>query len=150
MAGPERVGNPSVPDAGDSIVLDVRAEWHVARVRAELRPLLERRGFSSVCSAYVETAVSELAMNLFFHATNGGSITFWFVPRDGGHEVVVVAEDDGPGIPDIEQALLDGFSTNGGLGGGLPGVERLMDEFEIESRVGLGTRVCCRKWSPCR
>ncbi|MEE2897099.1 MAG: ATP-binding protein [Gemmatimonadota bacterium] len=139
-----------VPSDGDAIVLAVTAEWHVARARNVVRSVLEDRCFTSVCSAYIVTAVSELATNLFFHATNGGTITFAFDPREGGHEVVVVAEDDGPGIPNLEQALLDGFTTNGGLGGGLPGIERLMDQFEIVSRAGSGTRVTCRKSSLCR
>ena len=63
--------------------------------------------------------------------------------------IEVVAEDDGPGIPDVGLAMQDGFSTSGGLGGGLPGVERLMDEFEITSAAGAGTRVVARKWQPC-
>ena len=149
-ASPEQAGRESVLPVGDAIVLDVTSEWHVARVRNAVRVALERFRFSSVCSAYIETAVSELAANLFFHTTNGGTISFHCKRSDGGYEVVVVAEDDGPGIPDLDQARLDGFSTNGGLGGGLPGVERLMDDFEIESRLGSGTRVRCRKWNPCR
>ena len=63
---------------------------------------------------------------------------------------MIVSEDDGPGISNLDQALMDGFSTNGGLGGGLPGVKRLMDQFDIESEAGSGTRVSCRKWSPCK
>lgn len=147
---PEQVSPLSGPSAVSTVVLDVTSEWHVARVRNAVRGVLQRRGFSRVNSAYVETAVSELAANLFFHATHGGRISFQCAPADGGHEVIIVAEDDGPGIPDVEQARLDGFSTNGGLGGGLPGVERLMDEIAIESSPGSGTRVRSRKWVPCR
>jgi serine/threonine-protein kinase RsbT len=139
-----------VPPASESVVLEVTAEWHVARAQNTVRAALEDRCFSSVCSAYIVTAVSELATNLVFHATHGGRITLACRPHGDGHEVVVVSEDDGPGISDLEQALVDGFSTNGGLGGGLPGVERLMDEFEIESKAGSGTRISCRKWNPCK
>ncbi|MEE3326108.1 MAG: ATP-binding protein [Myxococcota bacterium] len=140
--------NTSLRRSVESVVLSVTAEWHVAQAQNVVRDLLKKHCFSSVSSAYIVTAVSELATNLFFHTTHGGSIKFDFRRRRDGHEVVVVCEDDGPGISNLDQALLDGFSTNGGLGGGLPGIERLMDEFEIESRVGSGTRVTCRKWSP--
>jgi serine/threonine-protein kinase RsbT len=93
--------------------------------------------------------VSELASNLFFHARGGRTITLIGVRRNGAVGIEVIAQDEGPGIDDVEAAMLDGFTTNGGLGGGLPGVERLMDEFEIESAPGTGTRVVARKWSPC-
>ena len=142
-------GTSLSPKASGSVVLAVTAEWHVTRAQNAVRAVLEDRPFPTVCSAYIVTAVSELATNLFFHATHGGSITLSCRPHGDGHEVVVVSEDDGPGISDLDQALLDGFSTNGGLGGGLPGIKRLMDEFKIESRVGSGTRVSCRMWSPC-
>ena len=132
------------------ISLVVTAEWHVTRAQNAVRAALSERDFSSVSSAYIVTAISELATNLFFHATHGGMITFSCRACRGGYEVVVVSEDEGPGISDLDQALLDGFSTNGGLGGGLPGVERLMDEFYIDSKPGSGTRVTCRKWTPCK
>ena len=132
------------------VILPVTAEWHVAQAQNSARSLLEDQCVSSLSRAYIVTAVSELATNLFFHATHGGLLTIGCQTDTRGHEIVLTARDDGPGIPDLDQALLDGFSTNGGLGGGLPGVNRLMDEFEIESRVGHGTHVRCRKWSPCR
>ena len=134
----------------EKIILGVSAEWHVARARSAVRQAMEGTAFSCVSAAYVVTAVSELATNLFFHAANGGTITLSFDFCDGRSGITVVAEDDGPGIPDLELALLDGFTTNGGLGGGLPGIRRLMDEFEIKSRPGAGTQVICRKWIPCR
>ena len=96
---------------------------------------------------YVATSVSELANNLFFHAAGGGTITLSAVRRDGQRGIEVIAEDDGPGIPEVELAMQDGFSTNGGLGGGLPGAKRLMDEFEITSTVAGGTRIVARKWA---
>ena len=61
--------------------------------------------------------------------------------------IMVVARDEGPGIPDIEKAMQDGYSTGGGLGVGLPGARRLMDEFEIESRLGKGTTIVMKKWA---
>ena len=68
------------------------------------------------------------------------------IKQDGGAGIELIAEDEGPGIPDLEQAMQDGFSTNRGLGGGLPGVKRLMDEFHITSEMGTGTRIITRKW----
>ena len=147
-AGTSNAGQPAQP-VEDATVLAVTAEWHVARARTAAWSVTEPMGFSRTLAAYVVTAISELATNLFFHATNGGTITLFRHQRDGRSGITVVAEDDGPGIPDIQQALLDGFTTNRGLGGGLPGIQRLMDEVEIESRVGAGTQVICRKWSPC-
>ena len=64
--------------------------------------------------------------------------------------IEIVAEDDGPGIPDIDRAIQDGYSTGRGLGLGLPGARRLMDEFEIDSTVGQGTTVIMRRWAPRR
>ena len=112
--------------------------------------LTEAVGFGQARPSYVATAVSELASNLFCHATRGGTITLTALRREGEVGIEVVAEDDGPGVSDVEQAMQDGFSTSGGLGGGLPGVKRLMDEFEITSTIGVGTRVAARKWQPCR
>jgi serine/threonine-protein kinase RsbT len=94
------------------------------------------------------TAVSELAHNLHFHTHLGGTISLAALDEGGRIGVEVVSEDQGPGIPDIDLAMQDGFSTNRGLGGGLPGVRRLMDEFSIRSEVGVGTRVVARLWRP--
>lgn len=97
----------------------------------------------------IATSVSELANNLFFHCPMGGRITITPLRNNGQVGIEVIAEDDGPGIPDIESAMQDGFTTNKGLGGGLPGVKRLMDEFEITSEVGEGTKIITRKWQTC-
>ena len=132
-----------------SVVVTVTEEHHVAQARQAAVALAEEIGFKRVLVYYVATSVSELANNLFFHTPRGGTITLAPLKREGEFGIEVIAEDDGPGIPDVELALQDGFSTGGGLGGGLPGVERLMDEFEIASTVGMGTRVVVRKWQVC-
>ena len=75
--------------------------------------LTDAVGFGQARTSYVATAVSELASNLFFHATRGGTITLTALRREGEVGIEVVAEDDGPGIPDVEQAMQDGFSTSG-------------------------------------
>ncbi len=81
------------------------------------------------------------------HASRGGRLQVSVVAAAGRRGVELVADDDGPGIADIAQAMVEGYSSGGGLGCGLPGVQRLMDEFSIESMPGRGTRVVARKWS---
>jgi len=103
-------------------------------------------GMPRLDAYYVATAVSELANNLFFHTGDGGVIQIYSIESEGRHGIEIVAQDDGPGIACIDSAMVDGFSTNGGLGSGLGGVQRLMDEFEIESAHGAGTRIVARKW----
>jgi len=130
----------------DAVIVSVNEEYHIAQARQEARALTEMLDFKQATTFYVATSVSELANNLVFHATRGGTISLVALERNSKIGIEVIAEDDGPGIIDVKQAMEDGFSTNGGLGGGLPGVERLMDEFEINSTVGVGTRIVARKW----
>lgn len=125
----------------------MNAEYNVFEARLEAKYLAETMGFRHTHIFYIVTSVSELANNLFFHADQGGTITLATIQRDDASGIEIIVEDHGPGIPDIGLAMQDGFSTNGGLGGGLPGVERLMDEFEIASTVGAGTRIVTRKWN---
>jgi serine/threonine-protein kinase RsbT len=132
------------------VVIKIDEEYHVSEARLESRSLAEAAGFKTTAAYYIITSVSELANNIFFHAKRGGVIKLSTITRDGMLGIEVNAEDEGPGIPDLTLAMMDGFSTNGGLGGGLPGVKRLMDEFEITSMVGTGTRIVARKWNPCR
>ena len=128
------------------MVVAVTEEWHVARAQGAAKALARSVGLPQAAVYSLATSASELANNLFFHARDGGTITLRAVRQNGSVGVEVVAEDDGPGIADVDSAMQDGFTTNGGLGGGLPGVKRLMDEFEIESQVGAGTRVVARIW----
>ncbi|MBM2810087.1 MAG: putative anti-sigma regulatory factor, serine/threonine protein kinase [Chloroflexi bacterium] len=114
------------------------------RARREARRLATARGFAPDAVEAVGLAASELASNLVRHATEG-EIVLTGVDSVHGSGVQVESRDDGPGIPDVDSAMQDGFSTSGGLGSGLPGVRRLMDEFEISSAPN-GTRVTTRKW----
>jgi len=118
------------------MIVPVNEEYHIARARQAALALTRTLGFKQVTAFHVVTSVSELAHNLFFHATRGGTISLIALERNSKIGIEVTAEDDGPGITDVKLAIEDGFSTNGGLGGGLPGIERLMDEFEITSTVG--------------
>src|SRR5262249_57745359 len=92
-------------------------------------------------------AISELGRNILEYAKTG-EILFKPVEKGGRTGIAIAARDEGPGIPDVAQALQDGYSTGNGLGLGLPGARRLMDEFEIVSEVGTGTTVIVRKWVP--
>ena len=115
-----------------------RAALHVGRSCTVL-------GFDAAASQMVATAVSELAGNVIKYAIRG-EVIVRSVSSRAKKGVEVVVADMGPGIPDLEQALRDHFSTSGTLGLGLPGVKRMMDEFSIESSPGRGTRVTVRKW----
>jgi len=123
----------------------VEKELDVARARQEGKRLALAAGFGPTAQACIATSISELATNLVFHA-GGGTITLSPVEREGRQGLEILCVDSGPGIEDIGLAMQDGYSTAGGLGGGLPGVKRLVDEFEIHSRVGAGTRVAARMW----
>jgi serine/threonine-protein kinase RsbT len=109
------------------------------------RALAAQLGLSSNDQVTVTIAISEMARNIFEHAGHG-EIILGSACQNSRYGIVIVARDEGPGIPDIEQALQDGYSTGDGLGLGLPGTRRLMDEFEIISQVGKGTTVMMRKW----
>jgi serine/threonine-protein kinase RsbT len=93
----------------------------------------------------IATAISEIARNIVMFAKRG-ELTVSVVTENGRTGVTVLARDIGPGIPDVARAVQDGYSTYGGLGLGLPGARRLMDEFEIISEVGKGTTVTMTKW----
>jgi serine/threonine-protein kinase RsbT len=112
----------------------------------EGRELAAQAGFAGTDLAIIGTAISEVARNILVHAKRG-EVSLGVVERAGGKGVLIVAEDEGPGIADIEQAMQDGFSTGKTLGFGLPGAKRLMDEFEIDSEVGKGTTITMRKWT---
>lgn len=116
-------------------------------VVAACRQFCLAQGMGPLLAAHVATAASELANNLWMHASEGGRISLKLVSRPAGQGVALMADDDGPGIPDLAAAMRDGFSTGGGMGCGLPGVQRLMDDFQIESRPGGGTHVLCHKWA---
>jgi len=114
--------------------------------RQQGRAMAAQLGLSSTNQALVATAISELARNIVEYA-GYGEIILELVQQGGRRGIVVIARDQGPGIPDIEKAMQDGFSTSQSLGLGLPGARRLMDDFEIVSQVGKGTTVTVKKWA---
>jgi len=123
----------------------IHSDQDIVSARQEGRALATKLGFSGVDSTFIATAISELARNILAYAQKG-EIVLRVIHGSGREGIVVVASDAGPGIRDIPQALRDGFSTSGSLGLGLPGVRRLMDEFEIKSQPGRGTTVSVKKW----
>ena len=123
----------------------VGADVDIVAARQKGRTLAAQCGLSSTDLAVVATAISELARNIVRYAVRG-EIILRRVDNGSKRGVEVVATDDGPGISDVPLALQDGYSTSGGLGLGLPGVRRLMDEFDIVSKFGKGTTVTVRKW----
>ena len=121
------------------------SELDATRAVLEAGRFAQRTGFAETPSRMIATAVSELARDILRYAGHG-EIRVRAVERRGGRGVEIEAVDEGPGIADPEQALADHYSTGGTLGLGLPGVRRLMDEFDLDTRCGGGTRVTVRKW----
>ncbi|HKW62350.1 MAG TPA: anti-sigma regulatory factor [Candidatus Acidoferrum sp.] len=113
--------------------------------RQKGRTLASELGFSTGDATLIATSISELARNIVSYARRG-EITLKLVSASSRQGITIIASDRGPGIRDVRQAMRDGFSTSGSLGLGLPGVRRLMDEFEILSEPGQGTVVTVKKW----
>lgn len=124
--------------------LTVATDKDVVSARQLGRELAAEFGFSPGDQTVIAAAISEIARNILMYARHG-ELSFQLVNNGDRSGIVVVARDDGPGIPDVARALTDGYSTSGGLGLGLPGARRLMDEFEIVSSVGHGTTVTMSK-----
>ena len=127
--------------------LPLRSGEDVVRLRKAVRDRAVALGFSLVDQTKIVTAASELGRNTIQHG-GGGRAEIASVSDTRRKGVRLEFIDDGPGIADIAQALVDGFSTGGGLGLGLSGAKRLSNEFEIESAPGKGTRVAIVRWKP--
>ena len=131
-------------DPGEVVVL-IRADVDVVIARQKIRTLVSDLRFSGSELTLIATAISEVARNIVSYA-GSGEIVMRVVRRGQRRGITVVARDEGPGIADVERAMEDGFSTSRGLGLGLPGSKRLMDEFELVSEVGKGTEITMTKW----
>lgn len=123
----------------------INADADLVAARAEGRAMAERLGFPRPDPTLIATAISEVARNIVVHVGRG-EIVLKPVDDADRYGLVVIASDDGPGIRDVEAALRDDFSGRGGLGLGLPGARRLMDDFEVESDADTGTTVTMTKW----
>jgi anti-sigma regulatory factor (Ser/Thr protein kinase) len=127
------------------IRIPIQTDADVVTARKQGRELATQAGFSATELTIIATAISEIARNIVMFAERG-EILVSLVGENSRQGVTVVARDAGPGIPDLKQALRDGYSGYGGMGLGLPGARRLMDEFEISSEVDKGTTVTMTKW----
>jgi serine/threonine-protein kinase RsbT len=127
--------------------LPIRTGDDVVRVRQQVRALAAESGLSLVDQTKLVTAASELARNALVHGGGGTARVDVVTSGTGKPGVRIGFTDDGPGIADVDQALTDGWTSGGGLGLGLSGARRLVDEFELNSKPGSGTSVVVVKWS---
>jgi serine/threonine-protein kinase RsbT len=124
----------------------IETDADIVTARQEGKALASQLDLTPSDLTVIASAISEIARNIVEYATRG-EVIIRLVEKAGRRGIVVVAQDIGPGIADVNAALQDGYSTSGSLGLGLPGARRLMDEFEIHTEIGKGTRVTMRKWA---
>ena len=125
--------------------VDIYTEWDIVAARQLGRNEAKKAGFGTVDQARITTAISELARNIYLYAGKG-RIEIERYSERGLNGITIIASDEGPGIPDVRKVMEDGFSTSGGLGAGMPGVKRLMDDFKLDTEVGVGTTITATKW----
>jgi serine/threonine-protein kinase RsbT len=126
-------------------VLPLQSEHNIVASRQMVRTLCQALKFSLVDQTKMITAASELSRNTLIHG-GGGQMRWTYVERDGRRGLRLDFEDQGPGIPDTVLAMTDGWTSGSGMGLGLPGSKRLVNDFELESKPGEGTRVSITKW----
>lgn len=125
--------------------VDIYTEWDIVAARQLGRNEAKKSGFGTVDQARITTAISELARNIYLYAGKG-KIEILRLSENDLYGITIIASDDGPGIRDMRKVMEDGFSTSGGLGAGMPGVKRLMDEFKVDTEPGKGTTITTTKW----
>ncbi|MEI6776294.1 MAG: anti-sigma regulatory factor [Chloroflexales bacterium] len=123
----------------------IRSDLDIVIARTMARDVAKALGFGAIDQARIATAVSELARNIFLYAGTG-NVTVREIDKNARKGIEIVCEDQGPGITNIDLVMQDGYSTSRGMGMGLPGAKRLMDEFNIRSTENVGTTITCRKW----
>jgi serine/threonine-protein kinase RsbT len=128
-----------------SDTMPLRSEHDIVLARQTIRKVTQEMGFSLVDQTKMVTAASELSRNVVIHG--GGGLLKWENVLDEGREGLrLTFSDQGPGIKDVALAMKDGWTSGKGLGMGLPGSKRLVNEFEIDSKPGAGTRVTIIRW----
>lgn len=133
------------PESAEMRRIPIHSDLDIVSARVEGRNLAQKMGFGIIDQARIATAISELARNVILYARRG-QIVLFRLEWGGRTGLEIVCEDQGPGIEDLDLVMRDGYSTTQGLGMGLPGTRRLMDEFEIRSKVGVGTTVRVCMW----
>ena len=131
----------------EEMLMPLRSDEDIVRLRQLVREQMVAAGFSLIDQTKLVTASSELARNTLRYG-GGGEARVRQIHNGVKRGLSLEFSDQGPGIPDIELALRDGYTSGGGMGLGLSGAKRLSDEFEIESAPGMGTTVKIRKWKP--
>ncbi|MGP2438608.1 anti-sigma regulatory factor [Streptomyces sp. JW3] len=135
------------PVRAATVILPIGSDADLAWVRQQVRRTAAGLGFGLVLQTKLVTAASELARNTLLHG-GGGQLDIGTLGGERARGVRLVFTDNGPGIPDVERAMRDGYSTGGGLGLGLSGARRLVHEFAIETEPGRGTAVTVVVWDP--
>jgi serine/threonine-protein kinase RsbT len=130
-------------DETATIAIDAVADIVTARQRG--REMALRLGFSETESTLIATIISELARNIVLYAQSG-EIKLERATSGERRGLIITCRDNGPGIPDVQRAMVGGYSTSGGLGLGLCGVQRMVDELDIDTKVGKGTTITAKKW----
>ena len=134
------------PALASEMIVAIAHEADIVTARQKGRELAAQMGFSRTDQTLIATAISEVARNIVEYADRG-EIHLSAVERAGRRGVTIVAQDSGPGIPDTQLAMRDGYSTGNSLGMGLPGARRLVDDFALVSALGKGTTVTMTKWA---
>ncbi|MGM0844903.1 MAG: anti-sigma regulatory factor [Bacillota bacterium] len=128
-----------------AVVIHIRQEADIITARKTGREIAQTVQFSLTNQARILTVVSELSRNIYRYA-GSGQIEFQIVMQNKKKGIKIISTDKGSGIPDLSKVMKRGYSTSGGLGAGLPGVKAMMDEFNLSSSPGSGTRVETVKW----
>lgn len=129
----------------NEILVPILTDMDIVAARQSGRKLATELGFSQTDTTLIATAISELTRNIILYAKQG-EVVLRPLQRLDARGIMVIARDRGPGIENVPQVMRMGFSTSGSLGLGLPGVQRLMDEFKIDSQPGNGTTITVQKW----
>lgn len=127
------------------VTVEIKSELDISIARQEGKELARLIGFNAVNQVRIKTAISELARNIYLYASVG-KIIVEAIEENNKAGIRVSAIDHGPGIKDIERALQAGYTSSGGLGAGLPGVQKLMDILNVHSTLHLGTEIIAIKW----
>lgn len=125
--------------------LVIRYESDIVTARQTVKEIARDMGYSMVDQVRIATAISEITRNAILYA-GGGEVFIMQLNCNGKPGMQIEVVDQGPGIDNIELAMTDGYTTSGGLGSGLPGAKRLMDEFELHTEKNKGTKIVIRKW----
>jgi serine/threonine-protein kinase RsbT len=140
-----RAGGVAARIVNESATIAIDAVADIVTARQRGREMALRIGFSETEATLIATIISELARNIVLYAQRG-EIGLESTSEAGKSGLVIVSRDQGPGIPDVQRAMVGGYSTSGGLGLGLSGVQRMVDELHIDTRIGKGTVITAKKW----